>query len=252
MQIIYICAYNFYIENEGHNTMKKLLITTLFFILTNSTFSQFYGSGNGIFDGRFGVTAGGTNFSTDTNFLFSKSSLGYSIGVVGTASFSSRFELLIEINYTRNFINFVGREDYTSEPEDIKFKLENFNVPFILNYNYLNLDDTWYFGIDAGISTSFLHNYKLVDESKANYYLEPLYAKPYDLEFDTRNEQISFNAFFIIGLSAEYNQIMCNLRYHKGITDPYRNAPIISPIMDITGKDNYFSISFTYFFEEKE
>ncbi len=79
--------------------------------------------------------------------------------------------------------------------------------------------------------------------------LDPLYASPNDLEFDDRNEEISFNMFVAMGLSVQYDEsFMVNLRYYYGITDPYRNIPIVSRVSEITGKDSYLTFTVTYFF----
>lgn len=236
-------------------SLRKILVIIFLICIANSVnsqtfFSRFPVFGKGAFDGRFGVTAGITNYNTDTNYLFSKSGIGYNIGVVSTAKISKRFELFVELKYNRHLVKFVGREDYTSAPEDIKFNLQNFTIPFVLDYNYLKLDDEWFFGINGGIIPSFLYSYRPSKSSKRNYYLEPLYSDPDYLQFDKENGQPSFNAFWSAGLSIEYNKIMCNLRYYKGITDPYRNAPVVT-FFEIKGEDSYFELSFTYFFDEK-
>lgn len=225
--------------------MKKYL-SILFFCLVfvNITTAQF--------GGRFGFTAGVTNFSTDTEILFSKSMPGFSLGLVGTAEISNDLELLVEINYSQHYLKLIGRETPESTPEDIKFKMGTYNVPFVLNYNAVNLKNDLLFGIQLGVSASFMHEMKLTDESKEDYYLDPYYLKPSDLEFDSYNEQVSFNAFAVIGLSASYNQFMANFRYYKGITDPYRNAPFFIPVdgVEVKGKDNYFNFSLIYFLDD--
>lgn len=227
----------------------------VFFLLLLLSFSnvnsQTYYSGNGLFEGRFGVTVGATNYSPGANFLFSKSAPGYKVGFIGTVIISEKFEVFVEINYAKHFMKFIGRKDQLAAPEDIKFNLETINVPFILDYTVLNLDDEWFFGINAGPSLSFLYDYNLVDEAKSDYVLDPLYSTPSDLEFDSNKEEISFNAFIAFGVSVEYNRFMATFKYNKGITDPYRNINLYSPVMELKGKDNYFEFSLVYLFEDK-
>ncbi len=227
--------------------MSKRIRNILIVVLIINSITESYAQ----LDGRFGVTAGITNYMTDTDFLFSKSSIGYSLGITGTTIFSEKLELFLEMNYTKNMVYLVGRESELAPPEDIKFKLENINIPLVLDYTVLNLNDEWYFGLNTGVSASLIYEYNLVDESKENYILEPLYTNPYYLKFDTNNEKISFNAFLIMGVSVEYLQVLLNLRYYRGLSDPYRNAPVYSTVMDITGRDSYFALSFTYLFDEK-
>lgn len=232
------------------NSYKFVLFIILIFSFSNAS-SQSYYSGSGLFEGRFGVTVGTTNYSPGANFLFSKSAPGYKVGLIGTVFISEKFELFVEMNYARHFMKFVGRQDKTSKPADIKFKLETFNIPFILDYTVLNLDDEWFFGINAGPSVSFLYDYSILDDDKKDYVLEPLYSSPRDLEFDSNKEKVSFNAFLAMGVSVEYNRFMATFRYNKGITDPYRNINLYSPVMELKGKDNYFEFSLVYLFEDK-
>lgn len=224
--------------------MKKNITVLLFFVLfSNFSFAQF--------GGRFGFTAGVTNFSTDTEILFSKSMPGFSLGIIGTAEIADNLELLVEFNYSQHYLKLIGRETPESAPEDIKFKMGNYNIPFIFNYNVVNLKNDLLFGVQLGASASLMHEMKLIDNSKEDYYLDPYYLKPSDLEFDSTNGQISFNAFAVIGVSASYERFMLNFRYFKGITDPYRQAPFYIPVdgIEVKGKDNYYNFTLIYFLD---
>ena len=65
------------------------------------------------------------------------------------------------------------------------------------DYSFLKFEE-WSFGVNAGLSATFFYNFRLVDQSKEDYVLDPFYAEPFDLESDTRNEKPSFNAFLPI------------------------------------------------------
>lgn len=227
---------------KGNPFLKKSIIIIV--LLFNQTiFSQL--------DGRFGVSLSGNNYITDTNFLFTKSKPGYGVSLIGTAIFSEKFELMMELNYSRNFMTILGRADYYEKPEELKFNLDKFNIPILINYNFLNLNDDWYFGVELGPSISLMNNFILLDESKEDYLIDPYYLKVSYLEFDNQNEKFSINVFGAVGLSAEYRQIMMNLRYYRSITDPYRVAPFYSPYFKPKGTDSYFTLSVSYFFDEK-
>lgn len=229
----------------------KIVLFLVLLLSFSNINSQSYYSGGGLFEGRFGLTVGATNYSPGANFLFSKSAPGFKVGMIGTVIISEKFEAFVEMNYARHSMKFIGREDELATPEDIKFRLETFNVPFILDYTVLNLDDEWFFGINAGPSISLLYDYKLVDEGKEGYVLDPLYTTPNQLEFDSNKEKVSLNAFIAMGVSVEYNRFMATFRYNKGITDPYRNINLYSPVMELKGKDSYFEFSLVYLFEDK-
>lgn len=216
--------------------MKKT-ITFYLLLVTFCSYSQA--------EGRFGVSLGATNYITDTNLLFSKSGIGYTIGVSGSAEFSDQSQLFVEVNYNNHFVKFIGRENETATPKDIKFKLQNISVTPVFNYNYFMYDE-FKFGVNAGPSFTFIYQYLLVDNAKENYVLDPLYASPRWLEFDTQNDQLSFNLFLAAGLSVQYDFLMANLRYYYGITDPYISIPLDSAI-EIKGKDSYFTFSVTCF-----
>lgn len=216
--------------------MKKIIPLYLF-LFSLYSFSQS--------DDRFGITVGITNYITDTDFLFSKSGTGYTFGIMVSKGYSKRSELFLEMAYTKHFVKLIGRENETATPEDLKFNLQNFNISVLYNYNLLIYDD-YKLGVNLGPTAAFFYEYKLVDESKSDYLLEPLYASPNDLLFDTRNEKISVNAFLTFGLSAQYDFLMANLRYNYGLTDPYRNAPVVS-IIDLDGKDSFLSFTITCF-----
>lgn len=224
------------------NNFFKSLILFFSLITVNHSYSQF--------DGRFGVGISGNNYVTDANFLLSKSKLGFGVSLIGTTVFSDHFELFVEMNYSRNNMSFIGRESELSNPEELNFHLDKFNIPIILNYTYLNTKDLA-LGIEMGPTISILNNFVLNDDEKSNYLLDPYYIRTEWMEFDSQNEKISLNVFGTVGLSAEYNQFLVNLRYNLSITDPYRKVPFYSPYFTPSGKDSYFALSLTYMFEEK-
>lgn len=240
-------------------SLKINFILYLFIIYSSTIYSQthlhstkqknkIYSSGH--FDGRFGVTAGYTNYVLDSNVLFTKSQPGYLIGIMSTVQFTDNLELSIGVNYVHHRMIFIGKKDLEAEPEELEFKLENIDVPFILNYNFLNLDnDNLKIGVNAGFTVSIFQQYLPSDSSKENYILEPLNLKVKYLSFDKENETISLNTYVPVGLSVEYHHFACNLRYNFGLSDPFRQAPFYNNAYTTKAKQNYFSLSFTYFFD---
>ncbi len=220
--------------------MKKLFIVIVV-LWSCSLFAQ---------SGRFGVTIGATNYITKADFLFAKSGIGYTFGGMGSVFISERSEFFMELGYSRHFVKFIGRENELSAPEDIKFNLESTYINFVYDYSYLITDD-FRFGVNVGPSFSFLYDYKLVDDSKGDYVLDPLYMSPQSMRIDTLKDELSANVFVTVGLSAEYRTLRCNLRYYYGVTDPYRKAPFVSPAIEIKGRDSYTALTFTYFFGDE-
>ncbi|MEP5601594.1 MAG: outer membrane beta-barrel protein [Algibacter sp.] len=220
--------------------MKNVLVS-LFFMFSIYLVAQ---------EDRFGVTIGATNYITDTDLLFSKSSTGFTFGVFATKEFNERSALFMEINYSRHFVKFVGRENELATPEDIKFNLERVSVPFSYNYSYLILDN-FNFGVNVGPSFELYHDYKLTDESKEGYLLDPLLIPAQDLRFDILSDDntISFNMLILFGLNVQYKEnLMASLRYYYGVTNPYRRSPFYSTLVETSGKESYFTFTLTYFF----
>lgn len=218
----------------------KNSLRILIFILPFLSFAQEFG------DDRFGVNIGVTNYIMDTNFISSKSAPGFLVGVTGSVPLSDSFEVLAEINFNNHRVKLVGRETETSQPKDLNFYMQNFGVSALIHYKLLELED-FTFGLNLGPTATLLYGYKTKD-SNSGYLIDPLYIETRYMDFDSWNEQISFNAFVSLGLSAQYDSFMANLRYYKGITDPYRNTPVYSPFMELKGKDNYWAFSITYFY----
>ncbi|WP_298475488.1 outer membrane beta-barrel protein [uncultured Maribacter sp.] len=195
--------------------------------------------------GKTGFVAGVSNYSTKTDLLSSKSGIGYYLGIINTLDFNEKSELQVEIGVSKNFVTFLGRDDELGEPKEAKFSMTNPIVNAFYNYSFFE-NDNFKLGINAGPSVSILYEYKPVDDISDEFRIDPLLVEPFYLEFDTRNEVISINVFAQLGLSAYYmDSFVFNLRYFHGITDPYRNAPIVS-VIDINGKDSYFLFSIGY------
>jgi hypothetical protein len=235
--------------------LKINFIFYLFIILSSTIYSQTHRystkhkSSSGYSEGRFGITAGYTNYVLNSNVLFTKSQPGYLIGIMGTVPLMDNLEFSIGMNYVHHRMIFIGKEDLNAEPENLKFKLENLDVPFILNYNFLNLDNDMKIGVNAGFTVSFIQQYVPIDDTKENYILEPLNLQVKYLNFDQENESISINTYLPIGLSTEYHQVACNLKYNIGLSDPFRQASFYNILYKTKAKQNYFSLSFTYFFD---
>ena len=220
--------------------MKKIVLFLMSFVSLHA-FSQL--------EGRFGFTGGATQYNTNTNMLLSKSGTGFSVGLVGTAEINDVFRVLTEINYNRHSTRFTGRENNNSPTEDISFKIENFSVPILAEYNFYKHDD-FFFSFQAGPSLHFIYDYTLKDYTYEDHVLDPFYASPQYLQFDTRRDEISINIFAAAGLNADYDDnFRLGLRYYYGITDPYRHSNLYS-VEEITGQDSYFALKFTYFLDD--
>lgn len=200
------------------------------------------------YNGKIGLTLGATNYITDTNLLSSKSGTGFTFGVMSISEFNENFTFVLEMNYNQHSVKLIGRENELADPEDVKFNLQEFSLP--LTFNWFFYEANYFkFGVNAGPSLHFGHEFKLVDDAKSSYVLDPLYASPDNLRFDTYNEEVSFNVFAAVGLCVQYDEIiMANLKYYRSITDPYRQAPIVGTRDEITGQDSYFAFAVTYFF----
>lgn len=223
--------------------MKKFLLFTIS-LYSVAAFSQFSD-----IESRFGFTAGVNQYYMDADFLFSKSATGFQAGVVSAIEVSRNSEIQVEFNYSRYATELIGRETQLSDPEFIKFNLERINISVIYDYELVHfLKEDIALGLCAGPSISLLNNFKLADDSKSDYLLDPYLITPDYLEMDTKNEQTSVNVFGVVGITGRYRNFEANLRYAIGITDPYRVFPGVSRFTEFKGKDDYASLTITYFF----
>ncbi|WP_075341292.1 porin family protein [Tenacibaculum agarivorans] len=230
--------------------MYKSLTFSLIFLAFINVFGQRYGRyNNGIFSGRIGVTGGATYFMSDPNYLETKSSVGFSLGLIYALELSDSFDLFIGLNYNRHNLKLLGRENSVATTiEEIGYNLENFSVPVLINYNYYvtrNSD----FGISIGPTTDFGYKYNIVDSEKESYLLTPFNINTRNLNFNAGNTNIPINLFLTIGLNAQYlDKFMASVRYHHGLTNPHRNSPASIPPVVPNGTDSYVTLKFTYFF----
>lgn len=221
--------------------MKKLILSTL--LLTCFVgFSQE--------DGRFGLFAGINQYYMKSNFLSSRSNIGVNLGAVATLPISEYSEILVEMSLARFRTELLGRESIdATEQEWLKFSMDRVNLSVIYDYDVLHfLDEDIAIGINAGPSLAFVQDWRLEDESKEDYIIEPYAVETKYMETDPYNGTVSFNAFVEFGLSVRYRNLEGNFRYFKGLTDPYRNFPLSSSMIALKGKDDYSTFTLTYYF----
>jgi hypothetical protein len=221
--------------------MKKIIVS-LFLLTGTLCFSQD--------DSRFGVFAGVNQYYMKSTFLSSRSNMGFNIGSVATLPISEHSEFLVELSYTRFKTELLAKESLmATEQEWIKLNMDRFNLSVIYDYDVLHfLDEDIALGVNAGPSIAFIQDWRLDEGSKETYLIEPYAIEPAYLRTDTYTEKISFNAFIEFGISARYRNIEANFRYFKGITDPYRNFPLSSSMIELKGKDDYSTFTLTYYF----
>lgn len=216
----------------------KILIVLLIPLLS---FSQDFG------DDRFGVTLGATNYIMDTNFISSKSAPGFLAGITFGTAISDSFEVLLDFNYNYHNVKLVGRETELSNPEDIRFFMQNLSLSPFIHYKIVEKNDVT-FGVNLGVIGTVFYELRVKNQAKENYLIDPLYLEAKYMDFDAWTDKATLNAFVGLGLSAQYKNFMGNLRYNKGITDPYRHISVYSSFVELKGKDNYWAFTITYFF----
>lgn len=225
--------------------MKKFFLFSSL-LCTTIGFSQFSD-----WETRTGITAGVNQYYMDADFLFSRSGTGFQVGIVSSIEITDNSEIQAELNYSRYSTELIGRETQLADPEWLKFNLDRINLSVVYDYELVHfLKKDIALGICAGPSISFLNNFTLADDSKGDYLLEPYHMTPDYMEMDTKNEGTSINVFGIVGITGRYRNLEANLRYAIGITDPYRVFPAVSQYTEFTGKDDYASLTLTYFFGE--
>jgi hypothetical protein len=194
-------------------------------------------------ESRIGVTAGVNSYLNKADFLSSKSSPGFSVGIAATVPISDYSEFVVEMTYNRYTMELLGREDYYAKPEWIKFHTNRFNLAVIYDYDILHfLDEDLAIGLNAGPTLSFFNNMKA--ESDKDYYL----LDPYQLNAGyLANDGFALNIYGSAGVSVRYLNLESHLRYNKGLTSPYRDLPR-SDYVTLKGKDDFISFSVIYYF----
>jgi len=221
--------------------MKKFIFLSLMLI-------GYYGYSQE--DERFGVFLGLNQYYAKSNFLSSRSNMGYTAGAVATLPISSYSEILVEISLARFKSEFLGRESIESvEKEWIKMHMDRINLAVIYDYDVLHFfDEDLAIGINAGPSLAFIQDWRLDDQSKEVYLIEPYSIEPQYMMTDAYNEKVSLNIYVEFGMSVRYRNLEGSLRYYKGITSPYRNFPLSSSMLELKGKDDYSTFTVTYYF----
>jgi len=220
--------------------MRFYLQFWVILMLSFSSFAQYFG------EDRFGVTVGATNYIMDTNFISSKSATGFLVGATSGIGLSDSFEVLVDMNLNYHRVKLLGRENETATPEDLNFNMQNLGLSTHIHYKFLEKEELT-FGLNLGATGTIFYGYNTNHENES-YLIDPLQIAVTYMNFDKWSDVGLLNAFVSFGLSAQYENFMANLRYYKGVTNPYRHTPVYSPYVEFTGKDNYWSFTITYFF----
>lgn len=223
--------------------MNKFLFFTLFFA-TMSAFSQE--------DSRFGVFGGINQYQSRSNFLSSKSAIGFTIGATGTIPISENSEILMEMSISRFNQQFRGRATVDAEPEWVKFNLDRLNLGFLYDYDIVHFfRGDLAVGLCGGLSGSAFQNFVLVDDSKEMYLMEPYNVEAYYLEMNTRgNSTVTFTGYAVGGVSLRYRDIEGSLRNYFGLNNAYGSFAGNDSTrgLNFYGKDNYSAFTITYYF----
>jgi hypothetical protein len=202
---------------------------------------------------RFGFFGGLNSYYSKANFLSSKSGIGFTVGILNAILVDDNSEILIEGSFSRNNVDFRGREDAAASPVWVGFTLDRFNLNLIYDYELFHFsNDDMAIGICGGASGSLFQNFELKDPAQEMYLLEPYGVTGYDLEIDTRGSGLTITAYAALGVSLRFKQFEGSLRYYKGLNNAYRNFPAenYAPGREFKGNDNYMAFTVTYFLDD--
>ncbi|MFP9112753.1 hypothetical protein ACLI1A_02355 [Flavobacterium sp. RHBU_3] len=221
--------------------MKQFLLFT-FFCVGISAFAQYDD------DSAFAVIAGTNQYYANTNFLSSKSKTGFTLGIGDNFSVSDNSFIRAEFTLSRFYMDFLGRETSTSNPQWISFSLDRINFNALYHYNFVSLlKGDIEIGVSAGGSMGMFTDFVLEDDYREDYLLDPYGADPEALKIDGNRNSLSFNFFGVAGIGARYRKFELNVRYHKGLTDVYRSLPAFSEYVTPKGKDDYLTATVNFY-----
>lgn len=217
--------------------MKKIFLSLLF--LSSLSYSQN--------EDRFGLSLSVNEYYGDSNFLFTKSGIGYGFGVQATVPITDDSEILTEFNFNRYNFKLMGRKDLDSERDWINFNLYRMGISVLYDYDVLSLmKDDLTIGLCAGPSLQLLSYMTPAKESDNHYLLDPYDVEAGDLSIDDESDSLLLSPFAAFGFSARYLSLQATFTYNIGFSNPYRK--LASNYKTLDGQDKFASINFTYYF----
>lgn len=221
--------------------MRKILLFS-FFCFSYVASAQFEDDDNSA------IIVGTNQYYAKTNFLSSKSKTGFTLGIAANTSVSDNSQIRTELTLSRFYMEFLGRETQTSNPEWILFSLDRINLNVLYHYNVFSLvKGDLEIGVTGGGSMGIFTDFSLEEDSKGEYYLDPYGADPEYMKIDSYNNTPSFNFFGVFGVGARYRKFELNLRYNKGLTNVYRSLPMSSEYVTPKGKDDYLTATLHFY-----
>ncbi|KOS07054.1 hypothetical protein AM493_14190 [Flavobacterium akiainvivens] len=196
----------------------------------------------------FGLTAGINEYYASPTFITSKSGTGLSAGLVKGFRLSKKSDLVFEGSFIWFNTKFYGQDMRQNDPEWIKFNSKRVGLSALYYYDLLRLKkENITFGLHAGPTVTYINNFTMPEK-------ESMYYELYPYDYPAGNMKISsvkgehLNAFATVGLNVYHNNMELNFRYNFAINSPYRKLDTNTGAINIGGKDDFASITFTYYF----
>ncbi|WP_196887854.1 hypothetical protein [Aureivirga sp. CE67] len=201
---------------------------------------------------RTGILAGYNNYKTSSNFADAKTGNGFHIGFIDDMYIGDKFGFTFAFIYQRNYVPFnTTSSGYSYSNDNYKtFTADNLDVPLKFYYNLLNINDKLIVSTNFGTTLKFFYGYDRKGSDDIN-----LSPGGYEAKFLDSDGFV--NLFWSTGFQIEYKKTAISFNYSKSISNPYRNIELRSTdFFDpnakfFKGNDNYFSISFICFFNNR-
>jgi hypothetical protein len=226
--------------------MKKI-IYIIFVIASLSAYSQ---APRGFY-----ATAGITQTELKSDDLLSDPGIGFKTGLIGTWGYHETYNFQLEFLYNAKSFDLKSVEGDYQTVNSIKYNSEAIDFGFYFNYYILKPEeDTFFFGPQLGITTSFSGEFVPSGNSDTS---ESKYL-PYLVDDNSFGNMspISFDAGF--GFTGGYNNFRFDLRYSLGLSNRLESVETNSrddsnlytgPTLE--GKLNTISFSLSYLFWKK-
>jgi hypothetical protein len=223
--------------------MKKFLYCSLLFAAITATAQKN--------DRGFGLTAGINEYFAKPDFLSSKSAMGFSFGFVGGFDITKNSDLVFEGGFTRFNMKFMGMAIGEDDPRWLNFHSNRIFLNALYYYDLFHFNDNkLLIGVHAGPSVTYINNFTVEGKDNANFNLEPYEVSALDMKISKYTDGAEFNAFATLGINVKYLFCEMNLRYNKGLSSPYRSLGNENSPVSFKGKDDYMSLSFTFFIKQ--
>jgi hypothetical protein len=188
--------------------MKKIILTSLFILISISAFAQYdYRDSN-----RIGITFGINQFTLNTNNFQTKPDIGWNAGLSMRGNFYDDWDMVYAMQFSENNFS-VATQQFTFGEEDVNYKLASAQISLQLSYKFIENHLSVEFGPLLQVNGKFK-----IDSDKENNIISGTTLLAKDITAISR-----FNFYPTVGITAGGRHVRVNVSYQYGVTNMLEN-----------------------------